>query len=63
MRVTMRHVRQARMCSHAVRIFFKQHNLDWDAFLREGIEPEKLVATGDALAIKVVKLAEVDNGR
>lgn len=56
----MEHIRLARMCSRGTRDFFKRHNLDWDEFLREGIDEEKLLATGDEMARQVV---EVANGR
>lgn len=60
-KVTMRHVREARMCSKGARAFFEAHNLDWNEFLREGIDAAKLEATGDAMAIKVAGVAK--NGR
>lgn len=59
--VTMGHIRQAKMCSRGARAFFERHGLDWQAFLREGIDAEKLKATGDFMALQVVKVAE--NGR
>lgn len=55
--VTMRHIRQAKMCSHGARKFFARHNLDWSAFLREGIPAEQLEATGDVMAIRVCEVA------
>ena len=60
-KVTMRHIREARMCSKGTRAFFEAHGLDWNEFLREGIDATKLEATGDAMAIKVVGVAK--NGR
>ncbi|EJT5136808.1 hypothetical protein N3B88_006487, partial [Pseudomonas aeruginosa] len=47
------------------REFFKRHGLDWMAFLRDGIEADVLVATGDALALKLVEHArqEIADGR
>jgi len=60
-KVKMRHVREAKMCSRGARAFFEAHNLDWDEFLKDGIDAAKLEATGDAMAIKVVKVAQ--NGR
>lgn len=60
-KVTMRHIREAGMCSKGTRAFFEAHNLDWNEFLREGIDAAKLEATGDAMAIKVAKVAK--NGR
>lgn len=59
--VTMQHVRQAKMCSRGARSFFEQHSLDWQAFLNEGIDAAKLEATGDFMALEVVKVAK--NGR
>lgn len=54
----MQHVRQARMCSRGARQFFERHGLDWSRFLREGIDAEAVRATGDAMALKVVEVAE-----
>ncbi len=59
--VNMGHIRKSKMCSRGTRAFFEKHGLDWNAFLREGIDAEKLKATGDAMALQVVKVAE--NGR
>lgn len=56
-KVRMHHIREARMCSRGARAFFIRHGLDWNLFLSEGIEAEKLVATGDAMAIQVVEVA------
>lgn len=55
--VRMEHVRQARMCSHGAREFFKRHGLDWAAFLREGLPVEVIEATGDAMALQVAEAA------
>jgi len=59
--VKMSHIREAKMCSRGARAFFENHGLDWNAFLHEGIDAEKLKATGDFMALQVVKVAE--NGR
>lgn len=55
--ITMAHVRAAKMCSRGARQFFAAHNLDWEAFLREGLPVEQIEATGDAMAIQVVEVA------
>jgi len=55
--VRMEHVRKAKMCSDGARGFFKRHNLDWCAFLKHGIDSKLLIETGDAMALKVVKVA------
>lgn len=59
--VKMSHIREAKMCSRGARGFFEQHGLDWQAFLNEGIDAAKLEATGDFMALEVVKVAR--NGR
>jgi len=58
--VTMRHIREAKMCSRGTRAFFQAHNLDWQKFLKEGIPSKELADTGDAMALQVVRVA---NGR
>lgn len=55
--ITMRDIRAVKMCSRGTRAFFIKHDLDWDEFLSEGIEAQKLLDTGDAMAIKVVENA------
>lgn len=60
-KITMSHVRQAKMCSRGARDFFARHNLDWKKFLAEGLDSDLIEATGDAMALEVVKVAK--NGR
>lgn len=55
--VRMEHIRAARMCSGGARSFFDRHGLDWSAFLREGVDAEELLATGDEMARQVVEVA------
>lgn len=55
--VRMEHIRAARMCSRGARAFFARHNLDWQAFLKDGLPAEVLAATGDAMALQVVEVA------
>jgi hypothetical protein len=57
MKVTMRDVRAAKMCSSGARYFFRKHNLDWSQFLKYGISVEELEITGDAMAMRVVEVA------
>lgn len=53
----MRDVRAAKMCSSGAREFFKRQGLDWQDFLKNGIDSETLQKTGDAMALKVVEVA------
>lgn len=55
--VTIDHVRAAGLCVHGTRGWFARHGLDFRAFLREGIDAETLLATGDAMARRVVECA------
>ena len=61
--VTMRHIRQARLCAGGARAFFARYGLDWGRFLREGIPAAELEATGDALAAVVVAAAREEAER
>lgn len=55
--VTIQHVRQAKMCSKGTREFFERHNLDWNKFVKEGLPEEQFLATNDAMAAQVVRIA------
>jgi hypothetical protein len=55
--ITMRDVRAAKMCAKGARDFFLRHNLDWSKFVKHGIDAEQIIATGDAMALKVVEVA------
>ena len=61
--VTITHARRDQLCSRGLREFFQQHDLDWSAFLREGIPASALLATGDAMAERVVRIAEQEHGQ
>ncbi|HDQ4779711.1 TPA: hypothetical protein P9I62_002956 [Klebsiella pneumoniae] len=59
MLITMEDIRAGGGCAPGLRAFFTRYNLDLKAFIRDGgIEAETLLATGDALAISIVRLAE-----
>lgn len=59
--VRMSHIRQANLCSGGTRQWFVNHGFDWTSFLVDGIDAELLLATGDALAFRVVKIAKDEN--
>jgi len=50
----------SKYCKNGTKLFFEKHDLDWNKFVSEGISSKLLVDTGDAMAIKLV---EVANGR
>jgi len=55
--VTMRDIRACKMCSGGTRDFFTRHGMDWNRFLKDGLPEEDFIATGDAMAMKVVETA------
>lgn len=57
LRITIDHVRAAGLCVNGSRAWFARHGLDFRSFLREGLTAEALLATGDAMALRVVQYA------
>lgn len=55
--------RGAGYCSGKSRDWFARHNLDWLDFVRNGIDAEILLATGCALAARLVEHARRVEGR
>lgn len=51
----------AGVCISGACKFLARHGLDWRDWIRNGMEAEKLIATGDAIAARVVRVAR--NGR
>ena len=57
MRITMRDIRAAKMCSRGARQFFDRHGLDWGDFVRNGVLIEVIEKIDDAMAQQVVGVA------
>ena len=57
MTIILKHVRQCHMCSRGAREFFGRHGLDWSEFVKNGLPEETILATGDAMAKRVVERA------
>jgi hypothetical protein len=55
--VTIDDVRAVGLCVNGTRTWFARHDLDFRAFLREGCDAATLLATGDAMAQRVVEHA------
>ncbi len=55
--VTIDDVRAVGLCVNGTRVWFTRHDLDFRAFLREGCSADTLLATGDAMALRVVEHA------
>lgn len=56
--VTIAHVRAANLCVHGTRTWFARQGLDFRAFLARGLPASILLATGDAMAARVVEVAQ-----
>ena len=61
-RVYMRHIRAANFCRDGMKDWFNHYGIDWRG-LRQGIPIEVLEATGDKLALDVVKVARDEHGQ
>lgn len=61
MKIYMSDIRKAKMCAHGCRAFFLLQGWDFQDFLKNGIELEKVRATKDAMAMQVVEI--VENGQ
>ena len=59
--IGMRDVRKMKWCAKGARSFCAAHGIDWEEFRTTGVPAETMLATGDAMAIELVKAA--DNGR
>ena len=55
--VTIAHVRAAGLCVHGTRTWFARQGLDFRDFLARGLPASVLLATGDAMARRVVEVA------
>ncbi len=63
LRITVSDTRLAGHCVSGVREWFKAYNLDFRDFIKNGIDAEEFLATGDALAERIVALKlERENG-
>ena len=55
--ITIDHVRAVGLCVNGSRTWFERHGLDFRAFLPKGLGAETLLATNDAMALRVVEHA------
>jgi hypothetical protein len=54
--ITINDVRKAGHCVSGARRWFELHGFDFRAFVRDGLSEETLLATGDAMAIRVIRM-------
>ncbi len=53
--ITVTDIRKQGYCVAGIRTWFSSHKLDFRSFLQHGVESDKLLATNDELARKVVE--------
>lgn len=58
--IRMKHLRAAGMCNREPRKWFKDRGFSWSDFLTNGISIQKIIDTGDPLALKVAEIAAKD---
>lgn len=54
-RLTLADLRRLGLCASGARAFCARHGIDWRAARREGVALARLEATGDAMALAVVR--------
>lgn len=54
-KITIDDVRKTGHCVAGAREWFARHGLDFRDFIRNGIEEERFLASGDVIATEVVK--------
>lgn len=55
--IWMADIRAAKMCAGGTRTWFLRQGFDWSDFLANGIDAQKFIDTGDAMALQVVEVA------
>lgn len=63
--VHIRHVRAANLCARGARAWFERYGLSWSSFLSVGCDANRLIETGDPLAMRAVveAMKESNDGR
>lgn len=61
--VTIEDIRTANLCGRGARQFFASRGWDWTTFLKNGRPAADFIATGDAMALRVVQATEARYGR
>lgn len=49
-------------CARGSRRWFARMNLDWAAFVRDGLDAEVLAATGDGMALRLIEHVRAGQG-
>lgn len=55
--ITIQDLRKAKMCNKGVRQFAKLHGLDWNNFIKNGIDEKEVAHIENAMAQRVIEAA------
>jgi len=58
--INIRHARDLNYCVRGCKTFCEKHNIDFKAFVKNGVPEEEFLRTGDGMAIKMVEKAKED---
>jgi hypothetical protein len=61
--ITVTDIRNAGHCAAGIKRWFDEHELNFRDFLKNGIDAEILIASGDELALQSVEHARAHRGR
>jgi len=53
--VNIKHARQLKYCVRGCKTFCEKYNIDFKKFVKEGVDAEEFLKTGDAMALKLVE--------
>ena len=56
--VMVQDIKTLKFCNRGARQFFEKHGLDWQDFVRNGIDADAFRAIGDEMGLKAVAEAE-----
>jgi hypothetical protein len=57
--ITLRHARALNYCSKGMRYWFERRNINYMDFVKNGIDEEVFLSSGDTMAIKVVEYIDI----
>lgn len=57
------HLDELGYCARGARRWFARHGLDWSDFVMRGIDADIMLATGDAMALRLVEHVRKQHGQ
>lgn len=57
MKIYLQDIRSVKYCSRGARKFCELYDIDWEAFLKDGIEEDVLLQFDDAMVLEIITAA------